>query len=59
VVGVCSFEDGPSESEGEASSSVARTGELSCTLRSYSSSASDSGYAVPDSKAILNLADWS
>jgi len=43
VVGVCSFEESPSDSEGEPSSSVARAGELAWTLRSYSSSASDSG----------------
>lgn len=49
VVGVCSLEERPSES----SESLARTGELLCTLLSYSSSASDSGYAVPDSNAII------
>ena len=43
VVGVCSLEDRPSEVVGEASESVARTGELSWRLLSYSSSASDSG----------------
>lgn len=51
VVGVCSLEERPSES----SESLARTGELLCTLLSYSSSASDSGYAVPDSNAIIIL----
>jgi hypothetical protein len=48
---VCSFELKASDSV--ASESLARTGELSATLLSYSSSASDSGYAVPDSKAML------
>lgn len=53
VVGVCSVEERPSESVGEISESVARTGELVCRLRSYSSSASDSAYAVPESKFIF------
>ena len=42
VVGVCSVEERPSESVGEISESVARTGEPVWRLLSYSSSASDS-----------------
>ena len=49
------MEEGPSESVGEASESVAATGDLSWTERSYSSSASLSGYAVPVSKAMVVL----
>lgn len=47
------MEDKPSESVGEISESVARTGELVWRLLSYSSSASDSAYAVPESKFIV------
>ena len=47
------MDDLPSESVGEISESVARTGELAEMLRSYSSSASDSAYAVPVLKLIV------
>ncbi len=51
VVGVCSFEEG---FESVASESVARIGDESWTLLSYSSSASLSGYmAVPDANAMV------
>jgi hypothetical protein len=54
VVGVCSFEERPSESVGDASEPWP-TGELALMLRSYSSSASasDSGYDVPPENAML------
>ena len=50
---MCSVEERPSESVGETSESVARGGELVWKLLSYSSSASDSAYAVPESKFIV------
>ena len=51
MVGVCSAEGG-SESMGEFSTSVA-IGELPWMSLSYSSSASDSAYAVPESKFMV------
>lgn len=42
--------DGGSESMGDCSASVLSMGELSGNSLSYSSSASDSAYAVPESK---------